>query len=116
MFEFYRLVTDPDTKNEKIEKVQYEDTKENLSLKEKLEKEIKNYECYETVIYDRYYHCNICERTYSPSLSWSVFKDDKLVAYMIDGAFYVVSGSNVELSNEVRGATSFNSYVGIRKK
>ncbi len=116
MFEFYRLVTDPDTKKEEIKKFQFEETPENLSLKEQLEEEKDKYERFETVIIDRYYHCDEHIETYPISLSQSVFKDDKFVGYMENDVFHIAPGSYLPTCNEVRGATSFKSYVGIRKK
>jgi len=116
MFEFYRIIAVPGTDEKEIEKLQYEETPENLALKERLEKEIAEYEQVEIIIIDRYYHCDRYEKTYPLSLSYSVFEGETFVGYMVGGVCYTTPENEVRLREEVRGATSFWEVGGIRRK
>ena len=116
MFEFYKVVVDADTNAEEIKKFQYEETPETIKLKEKLEREIAQYENHQVTCVDRYYHCDVVENTYPISLSKSVFKDDVFVGYMIDNVLYVKAGECLPVYKNVRGATSIIISAAIRRK
>lgn len=117
MFEFYRIVTDPDKHTQEIKKFQYEETPETEKLKERLEVERSRYEIHKVTYVDRYYHCNIVEDTYPISLSEAVFnEEDILVGYMPGNTLFLEPGESINTYKEVRGATSIESHTGIRKR
>ena len=117
MFEFYRVVFNPDTNTEEINKFQYDKTEESLPLKEKLEKEVDNYEIYTVTYVDRYYHCDRVEECYPISLSQAVFNcNDEFIGYMKNDTLYLNTYEQVPVRRDVRGATSIKVDEGIRRR
>ncbi|MBQ5825761.1 MAG: hypothetical protein IIW48_13280 [Clostridia bacterium] len=90
MFEFYRIVVNPDSQKEEIKKFQYEETPETIELKEKFQKAKDEYEEYEVTYVEWYYHTHREEKSFPMSLSESVFREDKFVGCMRNGVFIAV--------------------------
>lgn len=114
MFEFYRIVVNPNTQKEEIKKFIFEETPETIELKEKLKKAKDEYEEYEISYIEWYYHTHREERSYPISLSEAVFRGDKFIGFMRNGVFFTVDdqerlvyeqkgqGAQVETSLKIR--------------
>ena len=113
MFEFYMVVTVPDTSQEEIKKCQYEETDENLRLNLQLENELSAYEYYYTYIEDRYYHYSYDGPYTGPiNLSEAVFQNDCFVGCLIDGKLHSLEkGAFLKRLNE-----RVDVEITIRKK
>ncbi len=113
MFEFYRIVANPD--GEEIKKFQYEETPETTALKEKLLKITDEYEEYDVEKIDWYYHTHIEERSFPINLSESVFKGDEFVGCMRNGVFFAVNDM-VAVTHQSTGAQVSSSSKFRRRK
>jgi len=111
MFEFYRVITDSEGVKE-IKKIQHDSS----GLKEKLEKEIAQYEWYETVIADMYYHYDEREVTEPIELSQSVFDGDVFIGYIINNIFYAETEEKALLYNGAGGVTHYGGPLRLRKR
>jgi hypothetical protein len=116
MFEFYRIVVNPNTQKEEIKKFIFEETPETIELKEKLEKAKDEYEEYEISYIEWYYHTHREEKSFPISLSESVFREDRFVGCMRNGVFYTIDDKETLIYEQKGQGAQVETSLKIRRR